>query len=133
VPEAELTGAQRAELAVLALPPACEDRPRRAEQLRARVARGDVRGALREAERHARNYPTDPRTWLALAELRCVYERQYGRARSLLRAALEAHAICALQLGAIEQSGGHPFGAGPSQRLAMQRVHVCLSVHPQFP
>jgi hypothetical protein len=124
-PRGHLSTAQHAELTVLAMPPACEDRPVRADALRQHVSTGNIRRAVREAERHARCYPTDPRPWLVLAELRCVYERRYARARGVLRAALEARDICELQLAAIEEAGGHDLGNGPSQRLATLRIQVC--------
>ena len=53
------------------------------------------------------NYPTDPRIWLFLAEMRLYHDRDYPAARVACRAAFEACSIARMQLQSIINAGYH--------------------------
>lgn len=116
------------DIAQAALPLAAWNTRNRDDLVRSMLHKGEVAQAKRFLQRLAVNYPTDPRTWISLAELRLFYEADYAAARIRCRAAIEALNISESQLNSII-SLGHDH----SDRLVglcLIRVHV--RAHPPF-
>lgn len=111
-----------ADVATAAVPIAAWNRRERDDLIRSLLRKGEVKRALTLLRRLAVNYPTDPRTWIALAELRLFYDADVGAARVRCRAALEALSISRSQLKSLI-SLGHDH-SDKLRRLDLIKVHV---------
>eukprot|EP00892_Ulva_mutabilis_P005765 jgi/Ulvmu1/3560/UM166_0014.1 len=111
-----------AEVATAAVPIAVWNTRNRDDLVRGMLRKGDAAPARSFLHRLAVNYPTDPRTWIALAELRLFYDADYAGARVRCRAAIEALNISESQLQSIV-SLGHDH-SDKMIRLGLIRVHA---------
>lgn len=111
-----------ADVATAAVPLAAWNRRGRDDLVRDLLRQGNVNRAVDLLHRLAVNYPTDPRTWVALAELRLFYDADVAAARVRCRAALEALCISRSQLKSII-SLGHDH-TDKLIRLDLIQVHV---------
>lgn len=112
-----------ADVATAAVPIAAWNRRERDDLVRSLLRKGEVKRALTLLRKLAVNYPTDPRTWIALAELRLFYDADVAAARVRCRAALEALNISRSHLKSLI-SLGHDH-SDKLRRLDLIKVHVC--------
>lgn len=112
------------DVAEAAIPLAAWTTINRDKKIRDFLRKGQVAQTVQFLNRMAVNYPTDPRIWIYLAEMRLYHDRDYPAARVACRAAFEACNIARTQLQKLVNAGYHH--EDKLHRLDLIWLHVCF-------